>query len=81
MLRLLQIHLWVKKLNLFNFTHAPKQNSSPGVYHYLPGRREFRIPPEQHFLKIFFLEQKEEGDDYVVEKIAKIDKGFGHKFW
>ena len=26
-LRLLQIHLWVKKLNLFNFTHASKQNS------------------------------------------------------
>ena len=68
-LRLLQIHLWVKKLNLFNFTHAPKQNSSPGVY------------PEQHFLKIFFLEQKEEVEDYISEKSAKIDKGFGHKFW
>ena len=27
-LRLLQIYLWVKKLKLFNFTHAPKQNSS-----------------------------------------------------
>ena len=58
-LRLLQIHLWVKKLNLFNFTHAPKQNSPPGFYHYPPGRRELRIPPEQHFLKIFFPEQKE----------------------
>ena len=57
-LRLLQIHLWVKKLNLFNFTHAPKQNSPPGFYHYPPGRRELRIPPEQHFLKIFFPEQK-----------------------
>ena len=33
-LRLLQIYLWVKKLNLFNFTDAPKQNSSPGFYHY-----------------------------------------------
>ena len=31
-LRLLQIHLWVKKLNLFNFTHAPKQNSPPDFY-------------------------------------------------
>ena len=53
---------------MFSFTHAPKQNSSPGVY------------PEQHFLKIFFLEQKEEVEDYISEKSAKIDKGFGHKF-
>ena len=58
-LRLLQIHLWVKKLSLFNFTHAPKQNSLPGFYHYSPGRRELPIPPEQHFLKMYFPEQKE----------------------
>ena len=80
-LRLLQIHLWVKKLNLFNFTHAPKQNSPPGFYHYPPGRRELRITPEQHNPKTFFPEQKEGGEDYVVEKIAKINKGIGHKFW
>ena len=81
MLRLLQIHLWAKKFNLFYFTHAPKKNSPPGLYHYSPGRRKFPIPPEQHFLKIFFPEQKEGGEDYVIEKIAKINKGIGHKFW
>ena len=81
MLRLLQIHLWVKKLNLFNFTHAPKQNSTPGFYHYSPGRRELPIPPEQHFLKIIFPEQREGGEDHVVEKITKISKGISHKFW
>ena len=59
MLRLLQIHLRVKKLNLFNFTHASMQNSPPGFYHYSPGRRELHIPPEKHFLKIYFPEQKE----------------------
>ena len=59
MLRLLQMHLWVKKFNLFCFTHAPKKNPPPGFYHYCPGRRKFPIPPEQHFLKIFFPEQKE----------------------
>ena len=42
-LRLLEIHRWVKKLNLFNFTHAPKQNSA-GFYHYPPGRRELPVP-------------------------------------
>ena len=65
-LRLLQIHLWVKKLNLFNFTHAPKQNIPLGFYHYPPGRRELPISPEQHFLKIFIPEQKQ-GED-VIEK-------------
>ena len=58
-LRLLQIHLWVKKLNMFNFTHAPKQNSPKGFDHYPPGRRELPIPSEQHFLKIYFPKQKE----------------------
>ena len=48
-LRLLQVHLRVKKLNLFIFTQAPKQNSSLGFYHYPPGRRELPITPEQYF--------------------------------
>ena len=37
--------------------------------------------PEQHFLKIFFPEQKEGAEDYVADKIIKINKGIGHKFW
>ena len=57
-LRLLQIHLWVKKLNLFIFTHASKENSPPNFYHYPPGRQELPIPPEQRCLKIFFPEEK-----------------------
>ena len=55
-LRLLPIHLWVKKLNLFNFTHASKKNSLLGFCHYPPGGRELLIPPEHYFLKIFFPE-------------------------
>ena len=81
-LRLPKIHLWIKRLNLFIFTHAPKQNSAPGFYHYSSSRREFHIPPEQRFLKIFFPEQKEgAAEDYGVQKITKINKGIGHKFW
>ena len=57
-LRLLQIHLWVKKLNLFNFTHAPKQNSPPGFYHYPPGRQELPIFPNSIFWRYFFLSRK-----------------------
>ena len=70
LLRLLQIHFWVKKLNLSNFTHATKQRFPPGFDHYSPGRPELQIPPEEHFQKIlpflfaffhatFFPEQKE----------------------
>ena len=77
----LRLHLWVKILNLFNFTYAPKQNYPPGFYHYRPCRRELPIHPEQHFLKTIFPEQKEEEEDYVVEKITKINKGTGHDFW
>ena len=54
MLRLLQTHLWVKKLNLFDFTHAPKQNSPPRFYHYSPGRRELPIPSRTAFSKDIF---------------------------
>ena len=43
-------------MNLFNFIHTPKQNSPPGFYHYPLVRQELPIPPEQHFLNIFFTE-------------------------
>ena len=64
---------------------SPKQISPPGFYHYPPGRRELPIPPEQHFLKIFVPEEKGGGggggEDYGVERITKINKAIGHKFW
>ena len=48
-----------QKIESAQFYSCPKQNSPPGFYHYPPGRRELPIPPEQHFLKIFFPEKKE----------------------
>ena len=41
-----------QKLNLFNFTHAPKQNSPPGFYHYPPGRQE--LPTRTAFSEDIF---------------------------
>ena len=79
-LRLLQIHLWVKKLNLFNFTHAPKQNSPPGFDHYPPADGNCPFHQNSIFWRYFFPSRKR-GEDYVVEKITKINKGIGHKFW
>ena len=58
--KIIEIHLWVEKLNLFILNHATKQNSPPGFYHYPPGRPELPIPPEQRFLKIYFLRRKGE---------------------
>ena len=53
---------------------------SPGFLSLSPGRWELPIPHKQHFLKIFFPEEKEGQEDYGVEKITKINKGNGHKF-
>ena len=61
-LRLLQIHFWVKKSNLFNFTHAPKRNSPPGFYHYpqeqTGGVHRTRTAFSYDQKKIFFPEQR-----------------------
>ena len=73
----LQIHLWVKKS--VQFYSCPQ--AKPRFLSLSPDRRELPIPPEQHFLKKFFPEQKAVGKDYVVEKITKINKSIGHKFW
>ena len=64
----------VEKLNLFNFTHVPKQKSLSCFYHYPPGRRELPILPKQHFLKIFFPEQKEGGRIMELKKLPKLKK-------
>ena len=78
-LRLLQIYFWVKKFNLFIFTHPPKQNSAPVFYHYSPARRELPIPPEQRFLKILFPEEK--GERIMeLKKIPKLLKALVTSF-
>ena len=77
-LRLLQIHLWVKKLNLFIFTHILRQNSPshphppipPGICHSPPVRRELPIPP--FFEDIFFWGER--GRGLWSEKITRINK-------
>ena len=77
-----QIHLWVKKLNLFIVTHAPKPNpnSCSEFYHYPPGSTKLPIPLEGRFLKIYFFPSREAGGRggggdcgvYAVEKDTKI---------
>ena len=80
-LRLLQINFWVKKLNLFIFTHAPKQNF-PQVLIITPqSENNCPSPPNSVFWRYFFLRRKWEGEDYGFEKITKINKGISHKFW
>ena len=48
-----------QKIESVEFYSCLQAKSPPGFYHYPPGRRELPIPLEQHFLKIFFPEQKE----------------------
>ena len=49
------------KLNLFIFTHVPKQNPPPGSYH---------NHPEQRFL---YFSPAERGEDYGAEKLPKLN--------
>ena len=58
----------------------PPSKTLPQVFIIIP-QADRNCPLEQHFLKIFFPKQKEGREDYVVEKITKINKGIGHKFW
>ena len=69
-----------QKIESVQFYSCPQAKLSTCFCHYLPDRRGLSIPAEQHFLKIFFSEQKEGGEDYVVEKITKINKGLVRSF-
>ena len=79
-LRFLQIYLWVKKLNLFIFTHASEQNFPPGFYHYPQADRNCSFLSNSIFWRYSFLRRKG-GKDYGVENTTKINKGVSHKFW
>ena len=70
-LRLLEIHSWVKDLNLFIFTHIPKQNSPPSFYHYYSRQREItHFSQAKSFENLFF--PSREGEEYGAENITKI---------
>ena len=61
----LRLHLWVKKLNLFNFTHASKQNSPPGyfsIFTIIPqADGNCPILPNSIFWRYFFTSRKRGG--------------------
>ena len=72
-LQLLQIHLWVKKLNLFNFTQTPKQNSPPGFYIIVQADGNCQFLANSVFWRYFFLRRK--GERIVkLKKIPKLTK-------
>ena len=78
--RLLQIHLWVKKLNLFNFTHAPSK-TLPQFLSLSPKQTRIAHSTRTAFSEDIFPWAERGGEDYAVEKITQISKGIGHKFW
>ena len=53
-LRLLVNTFVSQKIESVHFYPSPKQNSPPEILLLSPGRRKLPIPPEQHFLKIYF---------------------------
>ena len=69
-----------QKIESVQFYSCPQAKFFPRFLSLSPRqtRIELPIPPEQHFLKIFFPEQKERREDYVVEKINKINKDIAY---
>ena len=66
-----KIHLRVKKLNLFIFTHFYPVSSCILIL-LPPSRWQLLIPPEQHFLKIYFSPAEREGEYLGTKKMTKI---------
>ena len=66
-----KIHLQVKKLNLFIFTHFYPVSSCILIL-LTPGRWQLLIPPEQRFLKIYFSPVEREGEYLGTKKMTKI---------
>ena len=68
------IHLWLKKLNLFNFNHASKQNSPPGFYHYPQADGNCPFLPNSIFWGYFFLNRKRGQRIMELKKFTKLTR-------
>ena len=77
---LLQIHFSIKIFKLFDFTHAPNINLTKFL---LLSPKQMRIAhsPRTAFSEDIFSWTKKGEKDYGVEKMTKINKGIGNKFW
>ena len=72
-LRLLTNTFLSRKSESVHFYLCPQAKLSPKFLSLPPDRRKLPIPPEQHFLKIYFFPAEMGGEDgYGVEKMTKI---------
>ena len=81
LLRLLQIHLLFKKLKSVQFYSCPQAKLSPRFLSLSPRQTGIAHSSRTAFSEDIFSWAERGGEDYVVEKITKINKGIGHKFW
>ena len=78
--KIIAIHLWVKKLNLFIFNHAPKQNS-PRFLSLSSRQTGIAHSSRTAFFEDIFFWGERGVENYGVKKNTKINKGIGRKFW
>ena len=69
-----------QKIESVQFYSCPQAKLSPRFLSLSPRQTGIAHYSRTAFSEDIFPEQKEGGEDYVVEKIAKINKGIGHKF-
>ena len=72
-LRLLENAFASQKLNLFIFTHSPKQYSPPGSCHHPRSRRESPISNRHCFLKDYFPPAKKGKTTRDLKKCPKLN--------
>ena len=70
-----------QKIKSVQFYSCPQAKLSPRFLSLSPRQTGIAHYSRTAFSEDIFPEQKEGGEDYVVEKIAKINTSIGHKFW
>ena len=68
------------KIESVQFYSCPQAKLSPRFLSLSPRQTGIAHSSRTAFSEDIFCEQKEGGEDYVVEKITKINKGIGHNF-
>ena len=70
-----------QKIESVQFYSCPKAKLSPRFWSLPPRQTRIAHSTRTAFSEDIFSRAERGGEDYVAEKITKINKGIGHKFW
>ena len=73
--------LMSQKIESVQFYSCPLAKLSPRFLSLSPRQTRILHSTRTAFCEDIFSWAERGGEDYIAEKITKINKGFGHKFW